>query len=399
MASAQPINPPISHSATRRYVAGIGWDIFKAAMIVVAGVVGLFASDRIISALLPAVLENGVSLSYLVILTVLIVPKIIFVALPVAVLVAVYFTFVRRREDNELTVLAGAGRGSLALVRLTLVIGVVALGVSHLFSGSLEPAAERSMARATFDLEYEALRKGEFAAGKFYSIGGYTVFAQRGHADAGARGVFMHHLLGDGRHEIVIANRAARLELPGQESFGFVVEGASVHKFGRGSGGGEAGSEEEVSNAKSVLDNPVFLNRFFLKLPISALPDYRYDEGRVSNRSTLGLLKTARSDKEAAKVLGERLLRAIMCFLAPLLALAAVAFTTRATQFVALPAASGIVMCASFFGPRLVGRLADLGNVAMFAGLTGIAAVCVIVLWLAIRWRESGLLVRAGVRI
>ena len=87
------------------------------------------------------------------------------------------------------------------------------------------------------------------------------------------------------------------------------------------------------------------------------------------------------------KELTDRLVRGLMCFVAPFLALLAGGWTTRVTQGFALPVACGILLCIDVIG-LTIARMLDSWGVAL--AMASVAGIFVGVLALAI-WQIGAL--------
>jgi hypothetical protein len=70
-----------------------------------------------------------------------------------------------------------------------------------------------------------------------------------------------------------------------------------------------------------------------------------------------------------AKALGERAARSLLCLLSPLLASLAIAFTTRATQTIALPLACLTLLGLDLVASALIGTVIPMGTNALLATL------------------------------
>ena len=92
-------------------------------------------------------------------------------------------------------------------------------------------------------------------------------------------------------------------------------------------------------------------------------------------------------------------MRGLFVFVAPLLALLAVALTRPHTALVALPTAAGLLLAGSFFGPRLLGDLMVFGLAGAAESLAG-AALFVSGLAITLVFRfENGCIQHGGVQL
>jgi hypothetical protein len=97
-------------------------------------------------------------------------------ALSVAVLIAVYSTVLRMRENRELLALFAAGSGPFHLTVLALVVALASQIVSLSVSGLLDPASRYAQRVLLLDAEMRALKTG-ISTGQFYFFPNYVAFA------------------------------------------------------------------------------------------------------------------------------------------------------------------------------------------------------------------------------
>lgn len=108
---------------------------------------------------------------------VLLTPHYLSVALPAAFFFAVLLTFLRLKQDNELVVLAGAGRGLTRLLAPGIVLAVVMTATAVLILGFLNPHA-RYAYRALKNSVAEASLNAAVREGTFIQADGLTFFAE-----------------------------------------------------------------------------------------------------------------------------------------------------------------------------------------------------------------------------
>jgi lipopolysaccharide export system permease protein len=355
-----------------RYLGALLGAVLRYVAIILVAVEAIFISEFLISDMLPRVLEHGGSLLDVVVLTGLAIPDGLYLALPLSLLIAVYLILLRRREASEFTVLAGMGYGSRLLVGVGVLIGVAGFAVASLLAGYVEPQARYLLRRGSFDLAIEELRSGEFAAGKFHVFGEVAVFASRGRIGDQASGVFVHEHLDGDRNRIVMAERSLGLT-SSQGRKAILLDDAAILNFALSERGADC--EGCVVAPRLTPANFVNLNRFFVGAPELPLPEtYPRGAGLPAELTTLELLAQNPAGN-AAGILGQRLLRALLCLLAPFLALAAVALTGPRTLLVALPGAGAILLAGMFFGPRAVDLVSGIGTIATIGALLLVTAI------------------------
>ena len=401
--------PPVRRTwgtLAQRYAARLIADAWKFAFFVLAGAEAIFLSDALISNLLPVVLEHQAGLSSLLALMVLSVPVVLVIALPLALLVGSYFAYLRRRQAAEFTVIAGMGYSSRSLIALAVLIGLAGMAASLLLSGFAEPLARHQLAETMFHIQYDALREGKIAAGKFYKIGQYAVFASSGRISDSANNIFVHQRVNSQKDRIVMAKHAVRYR--GAErstNIGLLLEGVMIfdleHQQPDRNSGAPTSGPGECSGCDNTATVPPFqimhFNRMFVEFPSATLPSLGPRTSRREEQTSLELLVQGPHEERVTAILGDRMLRGLICFLTPLLGLLGVALTSDRTYLFALPVAGGAVLCAGFFGSYGVEFLAPQGMIATLGipALLAIAATLAIAVW--IRHRESGFVRPLGV--
>jgi len=388
------------------YVAGIFFAVMLSTALVLIGVEAIFVSDLVINRLLPHVLEHQAGFLNLIYLIILTIPRVLYIALPLALAVATYLVLLRRREAHEFTVIAGMGFSARAIVAIALLIGLTGQSISLLVSGYLEPHARRLMDEAVFDIQFAALRDGQIAAGKFYEIEEFAVFAASGRIGEVAKNVFIHRRGADNRYRIIVANHTIRMKVPSRNNIGLILEDATIHDFK------DPVVDKNVPTVDEKINCPTCpptgqiaplsrmkLNHLFIEFPTSKLPVHVPDGGSISQSSSWNLLARLGESRRISQELSERFWRSLLCFVAPLLALLAMAITTPRTYLVALPAACAMVLAGSFFGSRIIRNLIPIVDGGIFWLLTIATIVTALVLMVLIRRFEHGCLCAAKVRL
>jgi len=387
-----------------RYGGGIAFEVFKFALVVLAGAEAVFLSDVVISNLLPKVLDHQASLLSLLALIVFTMPGVMVIALPLAILVGSYVVIMNRRQAAEFAVIAGMGISSRALVSLTALIGLGALAVSHLISGYAEPLARYQLGKALFQLEYDALREARIAQGEFYQIGDYAVFIAGGQISDTARDLFVHERVNEETYRVIMAEQSVRLRDAQIRGIGLMLHDVTVYELAAEQFGGVVpGPSETCTDCTEETDTQdlrvMASSQFFVQLREADLPTLRPRGTRTSEWTTSELVQRDWNDRETAVTLAERLLRDLLCFCAPLIGLLAAALTTNRTYLLTLPIAGAAVLCAQFLGSYGVKSLAGLGLPATAGILTLLAVGASLVVAIAIVRCERGFISPLGGRV
>ena len=396
------------HPVLLRYTGGLLSEVAKRTFIVLVAVEVVYLSDVVISYLLPRVLEFEAGVLDLLLLIVLAMPEVLTIALPLTLLIATYLTLLRRREAREFIIMAGTGYGPRALIALALMVGVGGLSLSLLLTGYAEPHTRYLTRKVLFDIVYGALRDGELSAGKFYEIGDLVVFASSGRIAGVAGNAFIHQRLDNSRYRVIVANKTVRMNTIEGAKTGLILENAAVHEFEKRDasvGGGDApaidsadcsacGAGRDMSTL-SVLTS----NRLFVETPTAEVPQIGARGESIEEWTNFELLSQDTTITSVASTLGVRLLRALLCFLAPLLALLSAGLTTQRTFLIALPLAAAAVLFVSFFTPYAVNVVVPVGLAGTMAiAVAWAAGVALLVVW-SIQRFQAGCVGPAGVRL
>ena len=94
--------------------------------------------------LIDLIINRGLSLSLFLYLAILILPRFIDVVLPIAVFIAILFTYHRLLSESELIVMRAAGMSQAALARPALLAGAIGFTVLLAFSLYFLPASNRA---------------------------------------------------------------------------------------------------------------------------------------------------------------------------------------------------------------------------------------------------------------
>jgi lipopolysaccharide export system permease protein len=346
-------------------------------------------------------------------------------ALAIAILMAAYLTLLRMRENREMLVLFASGLGPWQLSSLILVVALAGQLVSTVGSGLVDPMSRYAQRSILFASELRSLKKG-VAKGEFYYFPSYVAYAM----DHVTDGAPPPTAPGD---ISVIDARPPSSSGPGRDRTLFVYQQIAPH------------TSRVVTSAQARLDGPDRSGRIVLNLndftshtfadahPMPSAgdaltrPDAIRGTGledlkvprinmKVRDMSQLMMVDqllpfTDRGsntveqtvfeqlfvpdhhapDARAAqmRLLAERFSRSLLSFLAPLVALLGVAFTTRLTNWFALPLSCLALMSVNLGAEALINDVAPLGVAsALLPVFLLYAAVAWIVLTLMI-WRHN----------
>jgi lipopolysaccharide export system permease protein len=359
------------------------------------------------------VLKNNADLLDTALIFVLNSTQIFDVALAIAILMAVYWTTLRMRENRELLVLFSAGTGPYQLTVLILAIAVTAQITSLAISGVIDPASRFAQREILFNAEFRALRSG-INTGQFYHFPNRVAFAPVP-APAGGnpaasdqtKKLFIYEQTKPGTFRVITAERA---RLDGPDQSGTIL--LKLHRFTSRTFSdtppSAAAPPPAQSDAKSCTDcsgdpngisrmtvsahditQEMTLNELLTFLPRGSRPE----ELTIFEQIGAKARSTSASHMEKMRLLGERFARSLLCLLAPLIAFAAICLTSRATDYVVLPLACMALMSLNVTSEWLIRTLAPadpLGALGVPSALTAAFAVFL----LAVIIRKQGELVR-----
>jgi lipopolysaccharide export system permease protein len=335
-------------------------------------------------------------------------------ALAIAILMAVYWTTLRMRENRELLVLSTAGTGPYQLAALTLAVASVALLASLVVSGVIDPMSRYAQRVILFDAEFRALRSG-ISTGQFYNFRDRVAYApaqsaaDRERAGPGlSEKLFVRDQLEAGTFRVMTADRA-RLE--GPDSSGNVLlklDGFTSYLFSDPEQSASTAPPAAQIDAKTCADCPErplsdFRNPLSASevtrlttvdelLPFSPRGD---DVAELTIFDHLGAKAdpTLPNRQEQMRLLGERFARSLLCLLAPLIALASVCLTSRATNHFVLPLACMALMSLNVTSEWLIRTIAPSDPIQALTMPTALTAMFMALL-LTVIIRKQGELVR-----
>lgn len=347
----------------------------------------IFITEKLNDVLRSAI-DQHASLVAILALLLLRTPEIFALALPLALLIAIYQVFLRFREDRELLILSGMGISAHHFLWLAIVVGFAAQIVSLIVSGAISPAAVFAQRQLLFDANYTALRGG-ISAGQFYRFGSYTVFAGP-RSKSEERHLFLHKA-SDGEEQVIIANRALlegprddgtmTLHLRDFRSTSF----ASFTRVGNAVAASSAANRPPCDQCGYMMaiepSSSTQVGKLTREIEVSDL--FRFDPRgtRSSERSLLDLMGMGSLNVsptfDDTPELGRRFGRGLLCMIAPLIAGIAIIFTNRSSHVVALPLACAILMSVDVSFGILTEELSRFG---VFASLGSIALLCIVLI-------------------
>jgi lipopolysaccharide export system permease protein len=340
--------------------------------------------------------------------------QVIDLALATAILMAVYWTTLRMRENRELLVLFAAGTGPYRLLALALAIAVASLIGSLTVSGVLDPASRYTQREILFNAMFRALRNG-INTGQFYEFPHRVAFAPArtvvhsgGPGADPTRSLFIYEEDKTGTFRVITADLA---RLDGPDASGRIqirLGGFTSRTFPSAPSPADAIPTTLQAGAqacagcrvrpKDVPHITMYAHDVTQEMGIDQLLTFM-PRGSSSEELTIFDQFRAKADptsrvyREEMRQLGERLARSFLCLLAPLIALAAVCFTTRATNYFVLPLACMALMSLNVTSEWLIRAITPLSPLSALS-IPAILMTVFAALLLAEIIREQGKLAR-----
>ena len=344
-------------------------------------------------------------------------------ALAIAVLVAVYATLVRIRENRELLVLFASGLGPYQLSALILLVAVAAQAVCIGGAGVIDPLSRYVQRSILFSTELQSLKKG-VAQNEFYYFPSYVAYA----TDRVASGNDLPNLINTPGAPIIIDARgsarptndrtlfvyqqiaphasrvvtAAQARLEGPDVAGKIMLNlgdftshtfADAHPLG-GPSMKPGPTPVCINCSNDVSDIPRVTMRvrdMSQMMMVDQLLPFGPRGGADAEELTIFEQLIDKSPEPAARAtqmrsLAERLSRSLLSALAPLMALAALCLTSRWTNWFILPLACVGLMSVDLASEWVITAVAP-------SGLAG-ALLPPILLFLAVAGLVMAIIVR-----
>lgn len=359
-----------------QYLANLSVDVLKITLIVLITIEALFVSDVIVSRVLPEMLAFGSQLSTIGMVVIYAAPNGMFIALPAALLIGVYTVVLRRREEHAFKIFAGMGYSPRILNVTAVTIGLLGAVVSLVFSGFVEPNARTLLTSTLQGAAHEAIRDGKLTSGRFYHVADTTIYAASGRTNKVAGDVFLYQKTPGDRARVIIANRSFNLQTDKKDRFGVLFNDANIYELADQAGAGDSQKQKQVgrdcvgceADGSFPSLQHMHFDKFYMELPKEDFAQAHRLRG-PEDANFIEMFSQSEWDSRYVQVFGERLMRAALCLITPLMGLVAVALTFRATLLLALPAACAVVLFFSFFASNCVGLISKYGAFTTAAGI------------------------------
>lgn len=351
---------------------------------------GIYLSERSIS-ILKLIIDEPIGIANFVPLLAWTAPE-VHLALPIAVLIAVYRVILRCREQLEFIALASGGQSTFPLIGSTTVVALLALLFSLFVSGFVYPYSKYALRRDVDDVRYQALRAGS-TPGQFMFFPNYSIYIFPADEGQTNRQLFVKQIVDDQSYRIINADRTELIPgpLPGWMRIRLV--GVTVNNFPNSDELWTGSTQERAAALPDNLcntcgDRVKSLRTVSLmkNLDINNLVHFEprgvvLDEWTTPELIGLAAAPNDRAtDPQASIEATRRFARGLLCFLAPFLAWLTLTYTTRRSLAFALPVACATLMCADIAFSQTISRFGP-GSAGLVAiALVGAAIVLGVVL-------------------
>lgn len=178
--------------------------------IAMAGVVWLTQSLRFVD----LILNRGLPAHTFFYLAILVLPMVMSVLLPIALFIAVVFTYTKMTMDSEIVVLQACGMSHGELARPALTVAAVVLLLCYLLNLYLMPLAYREFKDLQFSIRHNystvLLQEGAFNT----VADGVTVYVRERHNDGELLGILVHDERVPEKPVTMMAERGALVQTP-----------------------------------------------------------------------------------------------------------------------------------------------------------------------------------------
>ena len=161
------------------------------------------------STLLDFILNRGLDIGFFLYMSMLILPRLLIIILPIATFGTLLFGYYRLQTDSEIVVMRAAGTSTYALAKPGLVVGGVIAVFMTVLTTFLLPASYREFKDQEFAIRHE-FGSVLLQEGSFNTIApGVTVFVHKRGADEELQGIMLHDNRDPEKPQTWLAERGA----------------------------------------------------------------------------------------------------------------------------------------------------------------------------------------------
>lgn len=364
-------------------------DIARLFLLFLLGIEAIYLSDKFLTDLLLAAIDYGHGAGFLLASIVLAMPEILAQGLPLALTMTVFLVFLQRREAGDFVVLAPVGFSPHSLIGYCFGLGSLGAVFALVVGGMVAPLAEYRLGLLLHQARYAVLTSANPGVRNVIEFNGATILFHRLAAedDTSAR-VFLYMPLENGEMQVITARDShLQFDLPGQEGT-LLLGDAQIMTFSTGTA------------PDPKLDVVMQAKRMDYRASALVVPAYPDRLAALSTLTLAELLAQPRGQERPAQEAALKIiLGAVLTFLSPLVAAAAMGLTRGAMILIAGPAAVGLILAGGFANAPLSGWLARLGLWESIGLGLGGGLLLAMALTLALLRLGDALLSPAGVRL
>jgi len=325
----------LSPTYLRSLLADTSWFL----VVILIAIEALFVTDKILTDLLFVAIEHGLGAAFLMRAALLALPEILFLGVPLAVGIAVYFVYLQRREAGDFVILAQVGFAPVPMVGLALGTGAAALGLSIVIGGLLRPLAAHELAQSLHEARYAVLTTGQVGDRAIIQMDDVTIVFHRDPVPAGGARMFMHRQTSATQQQVITAQDSHVLFQTPEVDGRLTLSHAAITELhaplaqGLGLGLTLSLAAERVQISGETLVIPAFRTR-------------------QSHTATMTLGELLAEGQARSKAAREAVLRialgGVVSLLAPLIAACALGMTRGSLAIVAGPAGVALILAGGF---------------------------------------------------
>lgn len=138
------------------------------------------------------IIEHGASAGVFLQLTMLLIPSLLIIALPIALFIVVLFIFSKMTTDRELVVMSAAGLSPLQLAKPVLIVASGVVAISYILNLWVLPESFRMFEELKWHIRFN-YSQVLLEDGSFNTVGSkVTVYVRERAADNSLKGIFVH---------------------------------------------------------------------------------------------------------------------------------------------------------------------------------------------------------------
>jgi lipopolysaccharide export LptBFGC system permease protein LptF len=358
-------------------------------VVTVLVIIAIFLLERV-GGIVSNALESGIALTRLPKLVLLTAPEIVGLALPLALLIAMFRVFLRLREDGELVSMTNVGVRPTYFLAFAVWLGMTCTVIALFVSGWVEPLFHYGQRLEIFEAQKEAVEKG-LHPDEIRSVNGYVLAKPRQSDGDSAKDVFIVDTNPKTFQRLISAERIVVSETAAREIYNVDLINLRVDflEHALRAPALPSGKQDSLVVSKKGQRTVIGAAHYAHTLTLGELASFEPRLGREAERTLTELLAWFSPDGRTS--LGFELRatgivqQSLLCLAAALLAPLAVSLAQSASSMIVLPTIAALLFV---FGIAL-GEIAKMVQASGFHPLVPAVmlqlAVIVMVGWITYR--------------